>query len=218
MLHISNKICYHLLMGTVVYIDGQNFLYKASDVLIAHNIISSKQELIKIDVRSVIEKLLGDQPAIIKYYGVNTIKRQKNFGDSILEKSINFANNLRQTKNYLAKTGVTYVGTGSLQVRNRESCPNCGFIDYKLVEKGVDVGLATDLVKDSFNSAIAHQILVSSDIDLIPALIIAKEQHKTLTYIAFDKKRINAISSRVDSTHFIKDTLIIEAYTKTLKN
>jgi hypothetical protein len=35
-------------MKTVVYIDGQNFLYKAADVLMASGLIAEKQEKIEI--------------------------------------------------------------------------------------------------------------------------------------------------------------------------
>ena len=42
-----------------VYVDGQNFLYKAAEVLIEHGKISSKDELTKIDIRSLVENICG---------------------------------------------------------------------------------------------------------------------------------------------------------------
>lgn len=42
------------VMKTKVYIDGQNFMYKAADILIAEGKIRSKDELTKIDIRGVV--------------------------------------------------------------------------------------------------------------------------------------------------------------------
>ncbi|MCL2173971.1 acetylxylan esterase [Candidatus Saccharibacteria bacterium] len=41
-------------MKTIIYIDGQNFLYKAAEVLIAKGLISDKQELYALDIKSII--------------------------------------------------------------------------------------------------------------------------------------------------------------------
>jgi len=45
-------------MKTVVYIDGQNFLYKASDVLIKEGLIFDKQELYNLDIRGLISNII----------------------------------------------------------------------------------------------------------------------------------------------------------------
>ena len=50
-----------------VYVDGQNFLYKATEVLIEHGKIYSKDELTKIDIRSLVENIVGDDWCICFY-------------------------------------------------------------------------------------------------------------------------------------------------------
>ena len=205
-------------MKNIVYIDGQNFLYKAAEVLQNAKLISDKQELIKIDIRFILETIFKEKELEIKYFGVNSIKRQENFTEEILEKSKLFADNLRRTKNYLAKTNVQYFGTGSLQVRNQDICKNCGFADYKLTEKGVDVGLASEFIYDSFDPEATTQIIVSSDIDMLPAIKVAKRQNKKIIYVAFDGKRINSISRYSDETKFIKPALTIDAFTRAIKS
>lgn len=205
-------------MKNIAYIDGQNFLYKTAEVLKSSGLISDKQELTKIDIRYILETIFKNTPLEIKYFGVNSIKRQENFTKEILEKSKLFADNLRRTKNYLGKTDIQYYGTGSLQVRNQDICKNCGFADYKLTEKGVDVGLASEFIYDSFNPEISTQILVSSDIDMLPAIKVAKRQNKKIIYVAFDGKRINSITRYSDETKFIKPALTIDAFTRAIKS
>jgi hypothetical protein len=72
-------------MRFVVYIDGQNFLYKTSDVLLSAGKISGKQELHTISIRSLFEKLLNEDGLEIRYYGTR-LKRYK-ITDEISEKS-----------------------------------------------------------------------------------------------------------------------------------
>lgn len=58
-----------------VYVDGQNFLYKAAEVLIEHGKISSKDELTKIDIRSLVENIVGVGVEIM-FYGARVQVRR----------------------------------------------------------------------------------------------------------------------------------------------
>ena len=156
-------------MKTIVYIDGQNFLYK-----IDLGLIVEKSSLVALDIPYLIHQILPEENPEIRYYGVTKIKRQEDYGPEILQKSIDFANNLRKLRNCLKNTGVEYRAVGILRVRNRDICRQCGYLDYKYQEKGVDVGLAVDLVKDTLTEKVNHVILLSSDTDLIPALKVVR--------------------------------------------
>lgn len=170
-------------MSTVVYIDGQNFLYKVAEILLAANLISDKQDLTSIDINLLISTFIKNDGLEIRYYGVKRIYRNDNYGEEILEKSIRFSDSLRRFKNYLAKNNIKYIPKGSLKVRITDECKNCGYIDYKFQEKGVDVGLAVDLVCDALEHNVDHIILLSSDTDLLPALQIIKEKtRQTILY------------------------------------
>lgn len=89
-------------------------------------------------------------------------------------------------RNCLAKTGVEFRATGVLKVRDRDECKKCGATGYNFQEKGVDVGLAVDIVADSLRNQVDHIILVSSDTDLVPAIKVAKEAGRKITYVGFD--------------------------------
>lgn len=115
-------------------------------------------------------------------------------------------------KSCLAKTGVEFRATGVLKVRDRDECKRCGTADYKFQEKGVDVGLAVDIVADSLRNQVDHIVLVSSDTDLVPAIKVAREAGKKITYVGFDNQLARALSVFADSTQVIRDSEVIEAY------
>lgn len=202
---------------TIVYIDGQNFLYKVAEVLEPLNIISGKQEVCSIDIPFLLRNLFPDEELEIRYYGVSKIRRRDDFTPEILEKSVRFADSMRRLKSYLSKTKVVYRPVGILKVRDRDVCKKCGYADYKFLEKGVDVGLAVELVEDVLKNRVEHIVLVSSDTDLMPAIKIAKKNRVRLTYVAFEDYITKSFSNVADSTHVLRAQEIVEAYSKTLR-
>lgn len=58
------------VMRKIVYIDGQNFLYKVSEILVKHGLVNDKQELNAIDIRSLFEKLFPNEELEIRFFGV----------------------------------------------------------------------------------------------------------------------------------------------------
>ena len=48
-------------MKNIVYIDGQNFLYKASEIFMKHGLLLDKQDLHAIDIRPMLEKLFSGE-------------------------------------------------------------------------------------------------------------------------------------------------------------
>ena len=159
-----------------VYIDGQNFLYKAADVLIKHGSVSSKNELTKIDMRSLFEDVA------------------------------------RRLRNTLNNQGIIFREIGKLKVRDSDVCHNCQHRDLRMQEKGVDVGMAVDIVVDACNGAIDEVVLVSSDTDLLPAIQAAKAQAVKVTYVGFSDKMTKAIARQADASVVMSDQGIIEAF------
>lgn len=197
---------------TIAYIDGQNFLYKIAERVVASGLATNKQEVNAVDIPYLLNQIFPNEQLEIRYYGVAKIRRQSDYGEEIQEKSIRFADNLRRIRNCLSQTGVKFCATGVLKVRDRDECKKCGATDYKFQEKGVDVGLAVDIVADSLKNQVDHIILVSSDTDLVPAIKVAKEAGKKITYVGFDNQITRLLSSLADSTQVIRDNEVIEAY------
>ena len=193
-----------------VYIDGQNFLYKAADVLTTHGSISSKDKLTKIDMRSLFEDIAGNDAEIV-FYGAK-VRVRKDLGDSIHEKTTRFSDVARRLRNTLRNQDIIFKEIGKLKVRDSDVCHNCRHRDLRMQEKGVDVGMAVDIVVDACNGVIDEVVLVSSDTDLLPAIQAAKAQAVKVTYIGFSDKMTKAIARQADASVVMSDQGIIEAF------
>ncbi|MDR1197297.1 MAG: NYN domain-containing protein [Candidatus Nomurabacteria bacterium] len=204
-------------MKTIVYIDGQNFLYKVAEKLVEAKLVKDKQEVSAIDIPYLLKQVFPKEKMTIRFYGVAKIKQQHNFGKVILDKSVKFANNLRKIRNCLTKTGVEYRATGLLKVRDSDKCKKCGATDYKFMEKGVDVGLAVDIVRDVMSNLVDHIILLSSDMDIMPAILVAQEFGKKITYVGFNNRLTSALSFRANVTQVLRDDEVIEAWRRAKK-
>jgi uncharacterized LabA/DUF88 family protein len=99
-----------------------------------------------------------------------------------------------------------------LKVRDCDECRVCGLKDYKFQEKGVDVGLAVDIVKDVLSGDAERVIIVSSDTDLLPAIRIARQKRAEIVYIAFSNQITQSISRLSNNTIIFEDSDIVEAY------
>lgn len=80
------------------------------------------------------------------------------------------------------------------------------------LRQGVDVGEAVELVTDSLRKLTNQVILLSSDTDLIPALIVIKQEGAEIIYLAFEDQITKAIAAHANSTHVIRRSELVEAY------
>lgn len=199
-------------MRNIVYIDGQNFLYKASEILAKHGLIMDKQDLHAINIRPMLEKLFPNEELEIRFFGVAKIKRRPDLGQEILDKSIRFSDNLRRVRNNLTKQNINYIEAGKLKIRDSDVCKNCGSKDYRYQEKGVDVGIAVSIVEDALKNEVDRIILVSSDTDLIPAVLCAKRAGKDVTYVGFSERLTRALVDECNVTQALRDDEIIDSY------
>lgn len=205
-------------MKNIVYIDGQNFLYRAAEILISHNLISSKQELTKINIRALLEGLFPDEDLDIRFYGIAHIRRNKDLDEVILAKSHLFADNLRRIKGSLAKQNIAYISSGTLLARDSEPCPNCGFHRFHFQEKGVDVSLATGIVNDAATNQVDRIILLSSDMDMLPAITLAKNlHHKEVVYVGLAQHLTPSLVDATTSYQAIRSQDIINSYLNALQ-
>ena len=197
---------------TIIYIDGQNFLYKVSERLISANLISDKQDIYSFDITGLLKPFFPDENLEIRYYGVKRIYHSSELSEEDLKKAERFSDSLRRFKNYLNKNNVIYVPKGSLKMRADEGCKNCGFVEYHFQEKGVDVGIAIDLIRDAITKQCDKIVLVSSDTDLLPAVQIIKSENINFTYISFSNQTTISLAKAADNHIILKDEKIREAF------
>lgn len=197
-------------MKKKVYIDGQNFLYKAAEILIRVGEISSKDELTKLNIRGIIENIVGIGVEIV-YYGAK-VNVRKDLGEGIEEKTRRFSDVSRRIRNTLNQQNISFIESGKLKVRDSDMCHNCNHKDLRLQEKGVDVGIAVDMVTDALLKRVNEVVLVSSDTDLLPAIDIVTGAKVAVTYIGFSNKTTNAIVAKTSRTEIIRDQEVLDAY------
>lgn len=193
-----------------VYIDGQNFMYKAAEILIAAGKITSKNELTKIDIRGIVENIV-DKGVDITYYGAK-VRVRKDLGDDIKEKTTRFSDVSRRIRNTLNAQNISFNESGKLKVRDSDACHERGHQDLRMQEKGVDVGIAVDMVTNAYARQVDEHVLVSSDTDLIPAVSVVKECGSKVIYVGFSNKTTNALIAKADRTEIIRDQEIVDAF------
>lgn len=147
-----------------IQFDGSNFYNRLKEPPL------SFKSLIKFDFANFVTFLLGNNTLTNVVYYVGAIRTEK--GNP---KSYELYKNQRQFLGYLEKQRITI---------------SRGFIlkSYGYHEKGVDIQIATDILIGAYENLYDQVILLSSDTDLLPAVIKAKSLGKTIEYVGFSHK------------------------------
>jgi len=86
--------------------------------------------------------------------------------------------------------------------------------DYK--EKGVDIKLAVDILDMAYQNKYDTAIVVSSDTDLIPGIIRAKELGKKIEYIGFSHRPSFAMQRYANLSRLLSKIELEQFFPKTL--
>jgi uncharacterized LabA/DUF88 family protein len=191
-------------MKNYVLIDGENFVHKLVENLRKQNLVKSRLSLGRIDIK----QLFGfAKNATINYY--TTIIRV-----SSKSKSYNKISRITKWNSKwipsLKFQGVYIIKAGFLRVRDGKKCIKCGAKTEVLIEKGVDVGLAVDIVTLAEKGS--RVFVVSSDTDLIPAIKRARQQGIVIIYVAFPNEVISSLKKISNETVVLDNRMIKKAY------
>jgi len=198
-----------------VYIDGENCRKGLVRALQDAGLIHGSREMTKYRLRDLLKDVLDidDEPVISYYaskiklpYGYTPSREVMVHVDRIRKFSRHWVPNLEQQK-------ITYVKAGYLKVKSGVTCSNCGHTQDVLQEKGVDVRLATDVLEAAYTESGGTVALFSSDSDLIPALIKAKEQGTKISYVCFADYLNHAVSKVANETISIPTEKVKKYYT-----
>lgn len=196
-------------MKTIFFIDGENFVYQLRDSLAKARLIKYRDELSRVDIRKLFENTLQDpsvRNASIKYYAAKVHIIEKT--PELKERTERYAADSDAWRKALESQQVEYVEAGHLLVRDGKPCVECGHREPVLVEKGVDVTIATDLIRSSGDNV--RLVLLSSDGDLMPAVEEAKRRGAELVYVGF-RGVSNAALARIATKRLTITTKIAAA-------
>jgi uncharacterized LabA/DUF88 family protein len=176
----------------VVLIDGENFVHKLCNNLVGQNLIKSRNGLKNISIQKLLTKIKYDD---VYYYTTKIVMPKKN------HKLHNKVEAMRKWNDRfvpsLANQNVKFIKAGFLRVRDDKKCMKCGYKNSIMAEKGVDVRLALDIVK--YGESGSEVFVLSSDTDLLPSIIMARDGGARITYVAFEgnvMKLLSKYSSR----------------------
>ena len=146
----------------IILIDGSNFYFKLKDLGL-HN-------LLEFDFSGFAKMLAGKDKIVSITYYVGKIRTDGT------EKTQRLFSNQRKLLAHLKKHNLKY---------------SLGYLmksDGKYHEKGVDVNIAVDMLVATYENLCDRIILISSDTDLLPAIIKAKEKGMFIEYVGFSHK------------------------------
>lgn len=171
-LKISDKMILEELKGKkklrgsknrcTILIDGSNFYFKLKDLKL-HN-------LLEFDFSGFAKKLAGKDKIVSITYYVGKIRTDGT------EKTKKLFDDQQRLLGHLKKHKVKYA---------------FGYLmrsDSKYHEKGVDVNVAVDMLVGAYENLCDRIILVSSDTDLLPAVIKVRQKGKIVEYVGFSHK------------------------------
>lgn len=149
----------------MVFLDGSNFYHRLKDTEL------NFKQLLYFDYKKFAKWLAHGRIIINCVYYVGLVRKKA--GD---RKSEELVRNQQKLFSHLRKQNWE-IKTGYMMKHDK---------DYK--EKGVDVKLAIDILDMAYQDKYDTAIIVSSDTDLIPAIMRVKELNKKIEYIGFSHR------------------------------
>ncbi|MFA4890505.1 MAG: NYN domain-containing protein [Candidatus Paceibacterota bacterium] len=166
----------------IIFLDGSNFYHRLKDQELDF------KQLLSFDYRKFSEWLAHGRIIVSCIYYVGLVRKEKNNS-----KSEELVKNQQKLFSLLKNHGWE-VKTGFMMVHNK---------GYK--EKGVDVKLAIDVLDMAYQNKYDTAIIVSSDTDLIPGIIRAKELKKKIEYIGFSHRPSFAMQRYADINRLLSE-------------
>ena len=187
-----------------VLIDGENFVHKLVQNLKKQGLLKSRFSLTRMDINQLFSFAKN---AKLNYYSTAIRVSKKSKLYSKVERITKW--NSRWIPS-LKFQGVNIIKAGFLRVRDNKRCAKCGSRTEILIEKGVDVGLAVDIVTLAEKGS--KIFVVSSDTDLIPAIKRAVVRGIIVAYVAFPGELVSSLKQLASETIILDDRSIKKSY------
>ena len=185
-------------MRRIVLIDGENLVHGLQHLLGSEETMADRSVLQGFDFRGLLEEILADNlPSEILWFGARL--KVYDFNDEIKQKSESAVRQQSYFVNDIQKQKITFIKIGYL--RAREVGMQDGTTAWKLIEKGVDVGLAVRIVTEA--GAGTEIVVVSADTDLLPAFKAATKLGARLIHVGYEYRPIASLGFAANATRTI---------------
>ena len=185
----------------IVFVDGENFRQRVVELLCHQGVIADKNAYFSLDVRGLIEDVLGISGVEINY-SASEIKTPKGYTPSVrIQRQVDgIKENSRRWVAMLKRQDINYIKAGNLKVKEGKECNHCHKTQEILQEKGVDVRMALDMLELSYKTKNTSVVSVSSDTDLCPSYHKIRKRKCKTTYICFSDSVNRAVAAATDET------------------
>lgn len=191
-------LCYTRYMKRIVLIDGENLVYGLRHLLGTDGNKADRSAVDGFNFRGLLEEILADNlPTQILWFGAKL--RVYDQAEEIRIKSESAVRQQSYFVNEIQKQKITFIKIGYLRAREVEL--KDGTTEWKLTEKGVDVGLAVRIATEADSET--EIVVVSADTDLLPAFKAAKKQGARLIHIGYEYRPIASLGYAADATRTI---------------
>lgn len=185
-------------MKRIVLIDGENLVYGLRHLLGTEAATADRSAIAGFNFRGLLEDILADNtPSEILWFGARL--RVYAQSEEIRIKSESAVRQQSYFSNEIQKQKITFIKIGYL--RAHEVDLQSGGTEWKLTEKGVDVGLAVRIVTEA--NPDTEIVVVSADTDLLPAFSAASKLGAKLIHIGYEYRPIASLSRAANATRII---------------
>lgn len=185
-------------MIRIVLIDGENLNHGLRHLLGPDGTQAERLALTGFNYRGPLEEMLQDNlPSEVLWFGARL--RIYTQSEEVKLKSESAVRMQSYFVNEIQKQRITFIKIGYLRAREVEL--RDGTTDWKLVEKGVDVGLAVRIVAEAKPGT--ELVVVSADTDLLPAFKQAHKQGARIIHLGYEHGPIASLSNASDATRTI---------------
>lgn len=185
-------------MKRLVLIDGENLVYGLRHLLGPDDQMASRTAVDGFDFRGLLEEILQDDiPTQILWFGAKL--RVYKHSEEIKLKSESAVRQQSYFVNDIQKQKIQFIKVGYLRAREVEL--GQGTVGWKLVEKGVDVGLAVRIVLEA--NPETEIVIVSADTDLLPAFKAAAKSGARIMHIGYEYRPITSLSRAANATRTV---------------
>lgn len=185
-------------MRRIVLIDGENLVYGLRHLLGSDGDDADRAVINGFNFRGLLEEILADNmPSEIVWFGARL--RIYDQSEEIKLKSESAVRQQSYFVNEIQKQRITFIKIGHLHAREVEL--QAGITEWKLTEKGVDVGLAIRIVTEA--NPDTEIVVVSADTDLLPAFKAASKLGAKLIHVGYEYRPIASLSRAANASRTI---------------
>lgn len=187
-------------MRRIVLIDGENLVYAIRHMLGKKDVLAPRSVVDDFNFRGMIEELLADNPPQdILWFGARL--KKYDYSPELLKKSEQAVRMQAKFMNLIQLQKIHFIKVGYLRARESEPCEDCGHTTWKLIEKGVDVGLAVRMLAEAKKGT--EIVVISADTDLLPAFKSSSKMGAKVMHVGYEFRPVHALSSASDTSRLI---------------